>query len=238
MFCGLLNANVALDIRGQHVHDLLEEDHQYHASIESINRTHHDAALNFNFQAITETDVSDVIENINPRKSSGWDSPTVPILLKKTASAIAPSLGAIFNHCIAESFLPTKWKMGEWTPVFKKGDKQAKENYRPITVLPLLGKVFEHLICKQITTYYRRILYSRMTAYTCRKQHSCESTLIGLIEDWRKALDSKEKVYLLAVDMSKAFDSLHHSLTLANLNAYGFSDSSLDLIRSFFNMVD
>ena len=77
-----------------------------------------------------------------------------------------------------------------------------------------------------------------MTAYTCRKQHSCESTLIGLIEDWRKALDSKEKVYLLAVDMSKAFDSLHHSLTLANLNAYGFSDSSLDLIRSFFNMVD
>ena len=104
--------------------------------------------------------------------------------------------------------------MGEWTPVFKKGDKQAKENYRPITVLPLLGKVFEHLLCTQITTYYDRILCSRMTAY--RKQHSCESTLIGLIEDWRKALDSKEKVYLLAMDMSKAFDSLHHSLILAN----------------------
>ena len=122
--------------------------------------------------------------------------------------------------------------MGEWTPVFKKGDKQAKENYRPITVLPLLGKVFEHLLCTQITTYYDRILYSRMTAY--RKQHSCESTLIGLVQDWRKALDSKEKVYLLAMDMSKAFDSLHHSLTLAKLNAYGFRDSSLDLMRSFF----
>ena len=106
---------------------------------------------------------------------------TVPILFKKTASAIAPSVGAIFNHCIAKRCWPTKWKMGEWTPVFKKGDKQAKENYRPITVLPLLGKVFEHLLCTQITTYYDRILYSRMTAY--RKQHSCESTLIGLVED-------------------------------------------------------
>ena len=104
----------------------------------SRNRKHHDAALDFNFQAITETDVSDVIENINPGKSSGWDSPTVPILLKKTASAITPSS----IYCIAESFWPTKWKMGEWTPVFKKGDKQAKQNYRPITVLPLLGKVF------------------------------------------------------------------------------------------------
>ena len=60
-----------------------------------------------------------------------------------------------------------------------------------------------------------------------RKQHSCESTLIGLVEDWRKALDSK-KVYLLAMNMSNAFESLHHSLTLAKLNVYGFSDSSLD----------
>ena len=115
-----------------------------------------------------------LLKVFNPRKSSGWDSPTVPILLKKTASAIAPSLGAIFNHCIAEGFWPTKWKIGEWTPVFKKGDKQAKQNYRPITLLPLLGKVFEHLLCKQITTYYDHILYSRMTAY--RKQHSCKST--------------------------------------------------------------
>ena len=57
-------ANVALNIGGQHVHDLVEEDHQYHTSIESINRKHHDAALDFKFQAITETDVSDVIESI------------------------------------------------------------------------------------------------------------------------------------------------------------------------------
>ena len=103
------------------------KDHQYHTSIESINRKNHDAALDFNFQAITETDVSHVIENINPRKSSGSYSPTVPILLKKTGSAVAPSLGAIFNHCIADSFWLTTWKMGEWTPVFKKGDKHASQ---------------------------------------------------------------------------------------------------------------
>ena len=53
--------------------------------------------------------------------------------------------------------------------------------------------------------------------------------MIGLVEDWRKAVAGKEKVHLLAMDTSKAFDTLHHSLTLARLQAYGFSDSSLDL---------
>ena len=139
--------------------------------------------------------MSDVIENINPRKSSGWDSPTVPILLKIWVHIQPPYCWQRLVHQVDK---------GEWTPVFKKGDKQAKENYRPIAVLPLLGKAFEHLLCKQITTYYDLILYSRMTA--SRKRHSCESTLIGLVEDWTKALDSKEKVYLLAMDMSKAFD--------------------------------
>ena len=50
--------------------------------------------------------------------------------------------------------------------------------------------------------------------------------MIGLAEDWRKAVAGKEKVHLLAMDTSKAFDTLHHSLTLARLQAYGFSDSS------------
>lgn len=97
-------------------------------------RKQHDVALDFYFQAIPEKDVSDVLENIIPRRSLGWDSPTVPTLLKKTASAIAPSLGATLKDCIDEGSYPTKWKMEEWTPVFRKGDKQEKENYRPITV--------------------------------------------------------------------------------------------------------
>ena len=85
-------------------------------------RKYNDVALDFNFHAIPEKDVSDVLENIIPRKSLGWDSPIVPILLKKSASAIAQSLGATLKHCIDEGSWPTKWKMEEWTPVFRKGD--------------------------------------------------------------------------------------------------------------------
>ena len=202
-------------------------------SIKSIERKHQEKDLDFNFQSVTEKDVLDEFSRINPRKSPGWDSTISPTLLKEIAPAIAPSLAAIFNLCIDKCCWPTKWKMGEWTPVFKKGDKQAIENYRPITVLPIFGKLFEHMLCKQITTYYDHIMYPKMTAY--RKQHSCETTLIGLVEDWRKALDNKEKAYLLSMDMSKAFDSLLPSLTVAKLRAYGFNDKSLALMRSFFS---
>ncbi|XP_068717846.1 uncharacterized protein [Montipora capricornis] len=122
--------------------------------------------------------------------------------------------------------------MGEWTPVFKKGERQLIRNYRPITVLPLIGKIFEHLLCKQITASYDHIMYSKITAY--RKKHSCETALIGLVEDWRLALDNKEKALLLSMDMSKAFDSVLPSLTVAKLGAYGFNDKSLQLMRSYF----
>ena len=122
--------------------------------------------------------------------------------------------------------------MGEWTPVFKKGERQLIQNYRPITVLPLIGKIFEHLLCKQITASYDHIMYSKMTAY--RKKHSCVTTLISWVEDWRLALDNKQKALLLSMDMSKAFDLVLPSLTVAKLGAYRLNDKSLQLMRSYF----
>ena len=65
-----------------------------------------------------------------------------------------------------------------------------------------------------------KTLYSKMTAY--RKTHSCETTLLGLIEDWKQAVHSKQLVCVLSTDMSKAFDCLSHFLTIKKLEAYGF----------------
>ena len=123
--------------------------------------------------------------------------------------------------------------MGEWTPVFKKGDQQDAGNYRPITSLIAVDKIFELLLSNQVTSHYDETLYYRMTAY--RKRHSCETTLLMLIEDWKQAVDNEQLVSVLSTDMSKAFDSLSHSLTVKKLEAYGFGGRSLDLMRSFFD---
>ena len=73
--------------------------------------------------------------------------------------------------------------------------------------------------------------YQKMSAY--RKTHSCETTLIRLTEDWKMAADNKEYVTVLSTDMSKAFDSLHPALMIQKLKPYGFSEKSLNLLRSF-----
>ena len=64
--------------------------------------------------------------------------------------------------------------------------------------------------------------------------HSCETNLIRVTEDRKKAMDNKECVAVLSTDMSKAFDSLHHALMIKKLEAYGFSHTSLELMRSYF----
>ena len=74
-------------------------------------------------------------------------------------------------------------------------------------------------------------MYEHSPAY--RKAHSCETTLINLVEGWRKARDNKLAVSILATDMSKAFDSLHPPLLLSKLRAYGFQDSAVQLLNSY-----
>ena len=114
---------------------------------------------------------------------------------------------------------------------FKKGDRQAQENYRPITVLSCLNKVFERLLGNQITSKFDYYLGDWLTAY--RRHHSCESSLIGLVEDWKRAKDNQLSVSILSTDMSKAFDCLHLPLMLCKLKAYGFRDKAVDMLRSY-----
>ncbi|PFX17475.1 hypothetical protein AWC38_SpisGene18211 [Stylophora pistillata] len=80
------------------------------------------------------------------KKSLGWDPGALPKLLKNVACGIAPSLMTLYNSCIELGRWPCAWKMGEWTPVFKKGDRQLAKNYRPITSLVTVNKTFEHML--------------------------------------------------------------------------------------------
>ena len=127
-------------------------------------------------------EVEQALENINPKKSSGWDTGLPPKLLKNVANGTAASLTNLYNNCKEQSTWPSAWKMSEWTPVFKKGDRQDAKNYRPITSLIAVDKIFELLLSNQVTSHCDKTLHYRITAY--RKRHCCETTLIMLIEDW------------------------------------------------------
>ena len=170
-----------------------------------------------------------MLESLDVNKATGHDGISAKIL-KAGDDEISLTLSILYNSCIKKGQWPCDWKKGDWTLIYKKDDRHAK-NYTPITVLSCVNKVFERLLGNQITTKYDDRLGGGLTTY--EKHNSCETSLIGLVEDWKFARDNRPLVGILSTDMSKAFDSLHPPLMLCKLKAYGFQDRALDLLRSY-----
>ena len=137
---------------------------------------------------------------------------------------IGPSPCTIFNTSIETTAWPETWKKGTWAPLFKKDDRHGTSNYRPITLLPVVGKIHEMLLSKQITNFMDPILTDNLTAY--RKSHSCETTLVRLVEGWKMEPYCRKLAGMLSTNMSKAFDSLYSLLLIKKLESYRFSDRS------------
>ena len=124
-------------------------------------------------------------------------------------------------------------KLAEVSPIYKKSDNLIKGNYRPVSVLTALSKLYESSMNDQLQSYFEAIFNKLLSAF--RKGHSCQSLLIKCIEDWKLALDQGKQIGVLFTDLSKAFDCLPHSLILAKLRAYGLDIPSCNLIASYLS---
>ena len=112
-------------------------------------------------------------------------------------------------------------KLADITPVYKKNDPLDKTNYRPVSILPVVSKIFERIMQKQINDF----IISFLSPYLCgyRKGFNTQHALLTLVENWRKILDNK------------AFDTLNHDLLIAKLHAYGFQHDALTLLHSYLS---
>ena len=111
----------------------------------------------------------------------------------------------------------------------KLGIDTDKANYRPVSILTSLSKVFEKVIYDQTWNAFHNVLSSNLSGFT--KIHSCCTALLKMAEDWRKSIDNREAVAAVAVDLSKAFDAINHRLLLAQ--AYGFSPHALEMVSTY-----
>ena len=124
-------------------------------------------------------------------------------------------------------------KLADVTPAYKKKSKTSKDNYRPISILSNISKVYERCLYDQIQFYFDKIL----SKYQCgfRKGYNSQHCLIALIEKWKKSVDNGGAFGALLTDLSKAFDCLSHELLIAKLDAYGFDKKSLTLIFNYLS---
>ena len=121
--------------------------------------------------------------------------------------------------------------MADVTPLHKKGRKDLKENYRPVSILPVFSKVFERSMFEYF--FFDNFLSKEQCGF--RKGYSTQQCLLALLEKWKRAVDSGQMFGALLTDLSKAFDCLDHELLIAKLNAYGFSLPALKLVHDYLS---
>ena len=123
---------------------------------------------------------------------------------------------------------PQSLKLADVTRVYKKSDPNLVLNYRPISVLPTMSKVFERLMHHQVSEYIDKHLSPFLCGYG--KGFNTQTALLLLLEKLKSTLDKKGFAGAVLIDLSKAFDKIKHELLIAKLNAYDISEPSLMLV--------
>lgn len=103
------------------------------------------------------------------------------------------------------------------TPIYKKKDPLDCQNYRPVSKLPTVSKIFERSLEEQLSNYFQNLFYPYLSAF--RKGYSCQSVLLSICEKWGSALDRGDHVTAILMDLSNAFDCLPPSLIRDKLTA-------------------
>ena len=125
------------------------------------------------------------------------------------------------------------FKTGKITPIFKKGNKEKLENYRPVSILPIFGKIFEKIIYKRISGFLSKENVLNDNQFGFRKGHSTVHALHSSVRKIEVAMDNRMHTVGIFIDLSKAFDTLDHNIMLEKLDHYGIRGIAKNLIESY-----
>ncbi len=126
-----------------------------------------------------------------------------PQILKIAAPVITKSLTHIINLSIMSGNFPETLKCAKVTPIFKKGEKEDPGNYRPISILPVLSKLFEKHVAIQVYTFFETYSLFHKAQSGFRKYHSCQTDFTKLIDLWLKEMDNGHMTGIVSLDLKK-----------------------------------
>ena len=175
-----------------------------------------------------------LIRSLDINKSHGFDQISARMLKICDSSVVKPLL-IIFKNSVNEGVFPTSWKKANVTPIHKKGKKNDIANYRPISVLPICGKIFEKILYSAIYTYFQDNDIFNVNQSGFRAGDSCINQLVSITHDIFHSFDANPSLEVRGVflDISKAFDRVWHKGILFKLELNGVSGKVLKLIESF-----
>ena len=186
----------------------------------------------FHLKKVEPSRALKLLNGVNARKATGIDKISNKIL-KIAAPIIYGSLTDIFNLSIASNVFPSDWKVAKISPVFKSGNKSEANNYRPISVLPTIARVFEKLVFEQLYSYFseNKFLYAHQSGF--RALHSTVTALLDMTNEWCCNIDKGMVSGVLFLDLKKAFDTVDHEILLKKLRWYGVETPAVSWFRSY-----
>ena len=188
----------------------------------------------FQFQPIQASSIVKTLKSLKVNKGAGLDN-IPPCLLKTVADIIAPSLTYIFNLSLSKGIFPQDLKIAKVTPLFKSGERDQVGNYRPISVLPTVAKIFEKEVHTQLYDYLTDKNLLHPSQHGFRRKRSTQTALIKVIDNWLSNIDNGQVTAVVFLDLAKAFDTVKHNILVKKLQAIGVNGPDLDWFISYLD---
>ena len=182
----------------------------------------------------TDEEIKKLITHLKANKAAGLDGIN-SYIIKISAITVAPLLVKLFNACMSIGSFPDVLKNASIIPLYKEGDRSDSTNYRPISLLPLLGKLFEKIIKKRFIKFLDKYNLITPHQFGFRKGYSTELAVAEIQNMLLKNLDRNKISCTIFLDLAKAFDTVDHKLLLKKLEAHGIRGCALSLIKSYLS---
>ena len=188
--------------------------------------------FSFSFALTSPESIEKIIDKFKPKTSAGHDGLSMK-LLKKLKRNLSGPISLLTNQSLITGTFPDQFKLAKVLPLLKKANDFTTNNFRPISLLPAISKILEKAVFNQLYDYFSENNLFYDSQYGYRKKHSTETACLELVDKIYQNLDNNRLPITFFLDLSKAFDTLNHSILLRKLQYYGVSASALSWFKSY-----
>ena len=182
----------------------------------------------------SQAEILETIKSLKNTNSTGHDDLSTKFI-KLSAPLLAPILEKLFNLSINSGVYPSNLKIAKVIPIFKKGNSTSVNNYRPISILSPINKIFEKILHAKSIKYIDKSKILCKYKFGFRKNHSTEQALIELVDQIRLNMGGNHMTCGIFIDLSKAFDTVNHQILIDKLDHYGIRGNALEIFRSYLS---
>ena len=194
--------------------------------------TRYSSLPNFKFTPVLDTQVLKYLKNLKRKCATGLDD--IPACyMKDIAFVVAKPLTHVINLSLSSGIVPNCLKSARVTPIYKSGSNQTFENYRPISILPVISKIYEKCVHKQLMDYLESNHLLAPNQYGYRSKRSTELATAYFCDSIRRSMDDGKLTGAIFVDLSKAFDTIGHSTIINKLPSFGITSTAQDWLASY-----